>query len=32
MDGGRIVALWPGFTDEYVAGLARPRLEEFEFG
>ncbi len=29
-DDGRIVALWPGFTREYVRALARARPEDFE--
>ncbi len=31
MEGGRIVALWPGFTREYVRGLARVRPEDFRW-
>lgn len=31
-DNGRIVALWPGFTREYVRGIARPDFADFEFG
>jgi hypothetical protein len=29
---GRNVALWPGFTAEYQAALARPDLALFEVG
>ena len=29
---GRIVALWPGFTREYVAALRRPDFAAFDFG
>lgn len=32
MEGGRIVALWPGFTREYVRGLARLRPEDYRWG
>ncbi len=31
-DGGKIVALWPGFTDEYVRGLRRPAWDEYRVG
>lgn len=31
-DGGKIVALWPGFTDEYVHGLRRPAWGEYLVG
>lgn len=30
-DGGRIVALWPGFTREYRRAIARPDASDFEF-
>jgi hypothetical protein len=29
-DSGRIVALWPGFTKEYVKGLAAPDFAAYE--
>jgi cation diffusion facilitator CzcD-associated flavoprotein CzcO len=29
-DGGRIVALWPGFTREYVNALAQPEWRDYE--
>lgn len=32
MDGGRIVALWPGFTREYVRGLAKVRPDDYRWG
>jgi cation diffusion facilitator CzcD-associated flavoprotein CzcO len=31
-DNGRIVALWPGFTDEYVRGIAQPDFSRYAFG
>ncbi len=31
-EGGKVVALWPGFTDEYVQALRRPDFTEFVFG
>jgi hypothetical protein len=31
-DNGRIVALWPGFTDEYVRGIERPDFSRYAFG
>jgi len=31
-DDGRIVALWPGFTREYVAPLRRRSFRDYEFG
>jgi cation diffusion facilitator CzcD-associated flavoprotein CzcO len=31
MDNGRVVALFPGFTREYAAALARPRFDDFAF-
>ncbi len=31
-DDGRIVALWPGFTREYVAALRRTDFAAFDFG
>ena len=31
-DAGKVVALWPGFTREYVRGLRRVRTEEYVFG
>ena len=32
MDSGRITALWPGFTREYVQAIERPDLADYEFG
>jgi cation diffusion facilitator CzcD-associated flavoprotein CzcO/acetyl esterase/lipase len=32
MDSGRIVALFPGFTDEYVAAVRGIRSEDYELG
>jgi len=33
MDGnGRIFALWPGFTAEYVRAVRKPDLEDYRFG
>ena len=29
-DSGRITALWPGFTQEYVQAIARPDLADYE--
>jgi cation diffusion facilitator CzcD-associated flavoprotein CzcO len=29
-DSGRITALWPGFTREYVRGIERPNLADYE--
>jgi len=29
-DGGKVVALWPGFTAEYVRGLRRPEPADFQ--
>jgi cation diffusion facilitator CzcD-associated flavoprotein CzcO/acetyl esterase/lipase len=31
-EGGKVVALWPGFTDEYLQALRRPDFTEFVFG
>lgn len=31
-DSGRITALFPGFTAEYVRAVARPRWEDYRFG
>ena len=31
MDNGRIVALFPGFTAEYVKAVQRPRLADYQF-
>ena len=31
-EGGRITALWPGFTREYVQAIAQPDLADYEFG
>lgn len=31
MDNGKIVALWPGFTREYVRGLERPDWADYQF-
>ena len=31
-DNGRIIAIWPGFTREYVRGLRQPDFREYEFG
>jgi cation diffusion facilitator CzcD-associated flavoprotein CzcO/acetyl esterase/lipase len=31
-DGGRITALWPGFTGEYVRGLRHPAWDEYRTG
>jgi cation diffusion facilitator CzcD-associated flavoprotein CzcO len=31
-DDGRIFALWPGFTGEYVRAVKSQRFEDFEFG
>jgi cation diffusion facilitator CzcD-associated flavoprotein CzcO len=30
--GGKVVALWPGFTGEYVRGLAEPLAASYGFG
>lgn len=30
--GGKVVALWPGFTGEYVRGLAQPLEHSYVFG
>jgi cation diffusion facilitator CzcD-associated flavoprotein CzcO len=30
-DSGRITALWPGFTREYVQAIERPDLADYEF-
>ncbi len=30
--GGKVVALWPGFTGEYVRGLAEPLAPSYAFG
>lgn len=32
MEGGRITALWPGFTAEYVRGLSRPDWRDYRIG
>ncbi len=32
MDDGKIIAIWPGFTREYVAALRRPDFALFDFG
>ena len=32
LEGGRIVALWPGFTREYVRGLARLQPSDYRWG
>ncbi len=32
MDNGKVVALFPGFTREYVEALDRPDFAEFSFG
>jgi cation diffusion facilitator CzcD-associated flavoprotein CzcO len=32
MDGGRIVAIWPGFTGEYVRAVKVPLREAYELG
>lgn len=31
-DTGRITALWPGYTREYVRAIAQPNLADYEFG
>lgn len=31
-EGGKVVALWPGFTDEYQRAIRRPDFTEFVFG
>lgn len=31
MDNSKIVAIWPGFTREYVRGLARPDWSDYQF-
>jgi cation diffusion facilitator CzcD-associated flavoprotein CzcO len=31
-ESGRVIALWPGFTREYVAAVRGQRFEDFEFG
>ena len=31
-EGGKVVALWPGFTDEYQRAIRRPDFTEFSFG
>ena len=31
-EGGKVVALWPGFTDEYQRAIRRPDFTEFGFG
>ena len=31
-EGGRITALWPGFTGEYVRGLRHPAWSEYQVG
>lgn len=30
-DSGRIIAIWPGFTREYVQALRRCRFEDYAF-
>jgi cation diffusion facilitator CzcD-associated flavoprotein CzcO len=32
MEAGRIVALWPGYTREYVRAIARPDFGDYVFG
>lgn len=31
-DGGKIIAIWPGFTREYVQAVAAQTFDDFEFG
>jgi cation diffusion facilitator CzcD-associated flavoprotein CzcO len=31
-DGGKVVALWPGFTAEYQRAIARPDFADYRFG
>jgi cation diffusion facilitator CzcD-associated flavoprotein CzcO len=31
-EGGKVVALWPGFTDEYRRAISRPDFADFQFG
>ena len=31
-DNGRIVALWPGFTREYVRGIEKPDFGDYVIG
>jgi len=31
-EGGKVVALWPGFTDEYQRAIARPDFSAYDFG
>lgn len=28
-DGGKVVALWPGFADEYRHAIARPNFADY---
>ncbi len=30
-EGGKVVALWPGFTDEYRRAIAQPNLADYSF-
>ena len=32
MEGGRVVALFPGFTAEYVKAVRRPDLSQYRLG
>ena len=31
-EGGKVVALWPGFTDEYQRAIAQPDFSAYKFG